>query len=183
LQTLLHKVSQHWVATHRSTETSFGTNFDAFVPAASVLGTATLHSLLLTGAVALVASFIAAQLRTPLLRVLTFLLATLSLIPSNWGNPAAFAKQWVAELILLSVLVFGARYVMRFNILGCFLVLAITTLGVDAAELLGQPEHFYRMNGYAVVVALVMLLAWPFLAWRAGSGTNGAEAQPPSPAM
>jgi hypothetical protein len=183
LQTLLHKVSQHWVATHRSTEASFGTNFDAFVPAASVLGTATLHSLLLTGTVALVASFIAAQLRTPLLRVLTFLLATLSLIPSNWGNPADFAKQWAAELILLSVLVFGVRYVMRFNILGCFLVLAITTLGVDAAELLGQPEHFYRMNGYAVVVALVMLLAWPFLAWRAGSGTNGAEAPPPSPAI
>jgi Type II CAAX prenyl endopeptidase Rce1-like len=183
LQTLLHKVSQHWVATHRSTEASFGTNFDAFVPAASVLGTATLHSLLLTGVVALVASFIAAQLRTPLLRVLTFLLATLSLIPSNWGNPADFAKQWAAELILLSVLVFGVRYVMRFNILGCFLLLAITTLGVDAAELLGQPEHFYRMNGYAVLVALVTLLAWPFLAWRAGSGTHGAEGQPPSPAV
>jgi hypothetical protein len=183
LQTLLHKVSQHWVATHRSTEASFGTNFDAFVPAASVLGTATLHSLLLTGVVALIASFIAAQLRTPLLRVLTFLLATLSLIPSNWGNPADFAKQWAAELILLSVLVFGVRYVMRFNILGCFLLLAITTLGVDAAELLGQPEHFYRMNGYAVLVALVTLLAWPFLAWRAGSGTHGAEGQPPSPAI
>lgn len=138
--------------------------------------------MLFTGGVALAASFIAAQVRALLLRVLTFLLATLALIPGNWGSPADFAKQWVAELILLSVLVFGVRYVMRFNILGCFLVLAITALAMDAADLLGQPDHFYRLNGYAVILALVMLLAWPLRAWRAGSDTKGAEAQPTAPA-
>jgi hypothetical protein len=71
---------------------------------------------------------------------------------------------------------------MRFNVLGCFLVLAITALAVDAADLLGQPDHFYRLNGYAVVLALVMLLAWPPLAWRANSTASGAETQPPAPA-
>ncbi len=182
LQTLLQKASQHLVTTHRSTEASFGTNFDAFVPAASILGTATLHSLLFTGGVALAASFIAAQFRTPVQRVLTFSLATLAVMPGNWGGPADFAKQWAAELILLSVLVLGVRYVMRFNILGCFLVLAITALAVDAADLLGQPDHFYRLNGYAVVLALVMLLAWPLLAWRANSAASGAGTQPPAPA-
>jgi hypothetical protein len=180
LQALLHAISQHLPTAHRSTEASFGTNYDAFVPAASIFGTATLHSLLFTGGVALIASFIAAQLPAPWLRVVTFLLATLALMPNNWGSPTDFAKQWLAELILLSVLILGVRYVMRFNILGCFLVLAITALAMDGAELLGQPDRFYRLNGYAVVLALVLSLAWVLLAWRAGPATNGADRQPPA---
>jgi hypothetical protein len=180
LQSLLHAISQHWPTAHRSTEASFGTNFDAFVPAASILGTATLHTLLFTGGVALIAAFIAAQLRATWMRAVTFLLATLALMPNNWGSPADFVKQWLAELILLSVLAFGVRYVMRFNILGCFLVLATTALTMDAAELLGQPDRFYRLNGYAVISGLVVLLAWTLLAWLGGPATNGTDRQPPA---
>jgi hypothetical protein len=175
LQALLHAIAQYWPTAHRSTPASFGSNFDAFVPAASILGTSTIHSLLFTGGVALVASFVAAQLRAPWMRILTFLLGTLALMPSNWGSPADFAKQWVAELILLSVLVFGVRYVMRFNILGCFLVLAATALISDAADLLGQPDRFYRLNGYAVIFALALLLAWPLFAWYTEPGTKAVE--------
>ena len=180
LQSLLHAISQHWPTAHRSTEASFGTNFDAFVPAASILGTATLHTLLFTGGVALIAASIAAQLRTTWMRAVTFLLATLALMPNNWGSPADFVKQWLAELILLSVLAFGVRYVMRFNILGCFLVLATTALTMDAAELLGQPDRFYRLNGYTVISGLVVLLAWTLLAWLGGPATNGTDRQPPA---
>jgi hypothetical protein len=175
LQALLHAIAQYWPTAHRSTPASFGSNFDAFVPAASILGTSTIHGLLFTGGVALVASFVAAQLRAPWMRILTFLLGTLALMPSNWGSPADFAKQWVAELILLSVLVFGVRYVMRFNILGCFLVLAATALISDAADLLGQPDRFYRLNGYAVIFALALLLAWPLFAWYTEPGTKAVE--------
>jgi hypothetical protein len=55
---------------------------------------------------------------------------------------------------------------MRFNILGCFLVVASTSLVSGAAELLGQPDSFYRANGYVVLLALVSLFAWPLAAWR-----------------
>jgi hypothetical protein len=166
LQTLLQAISAHLVTAHRSTEASFGSNYDAFVPAASILGTSLLHSLLYTGGVALFASFIATTLRAPWMRILAFLLATLALMPGNWGSPADFAKQWIAELILLGVLVFGVRYVMRFNVLGCFLVLAMSALTTSGAGLTGQPDRFYRLNGYGVSVALLLLVVSVLFSWQ-----------------
>jgi hypothetical protein len=58
------------------------------------------------------------------------------------------------------------RRVMRFNLLGCFLIVAGTSLSGGAAELLAQPDPFYRVNGYAVLLGLVLLFAWPVAAWR-----------------
>ena len=86
------------------------------------------------------------------------------------SRPADFAKQWIAEVVLLAILVFGVRYVMRFNILGCFLIVGVTALSSGAAELLGQPNQFYKWNGYGVIFALVLLLGWPLWLWRAGRG-------------
>ena len=93
-------------------------------------------------------------------------MGALVLTGGNWGSPADLAKQFLARLILLSVLVFGVRYIVRFNILGCFLIVAGTSLLGGAFELLSQPDSFYRMNGYAVLSAVVLLFAWPFVAWR-----------------
>ena len=181
-RTLLQTLLQHWPTVHRAAETSFGSNFDAIFPAASTLGTTVNHSLLYTGMVALVASFVAAQLRARWLRFLVFLLGALAMLGSSWGSPADFAKQLLAQMIVLAVYLFGVRRVMRFNIFGCFLVLAILSLVSDAAELLGQPDSFYRANGYGVVFALVLLLAWPFLAWRMRPGGAATEQGPIFPA-
>ncbi|HVH59275.1 MAG TPA: hypothetical protein VM709_03045 [Candidatus Sulfotelmatobacter sp.] len=63
---------------------------------------------------------------------------------------------------------------MRFNLLGCFLVVAGTSLASGAAELLAQPNAFYQRNGYAVVAVLVLLFAWPLAAWRQNSLTAAA---------
>src|SRR5690349_14105151 len=38
-----------------------------------------------------------------------------------------------------------------------------------AAGLLAQPDGFYRTNGYAVLLALALLFAWPLAAWRFSS--------------
>jgi hypothetical protein len=64
---------------------------------------------------------------------------------------------------------------MRNNILGCFLVLATLSLVDGAAELLGHPDLFYRINGYSVIVTLVLLFVWPFLTWRMRAGGAGIE--------
>src|SRR6266478_553570 len=172
LERLLSVASAHWPTVHRSLPASFGQEFDAILPAASFVGGTLQHGLLLTGIVVAVAAFAAAQVRHTGLRILLLLLGALSLASGNWGSPADLAKQFLAELIMLSVLVFGVRGVMRFNLLGCFLVVAGTSLLGGASELLSQPDSFYRANGYAVLLALVLLFIWPFVAWRLGDSAR-----------
>jgi hypothetical protein len=82
-----------------------------------------------------------------------------------WGTPADFAKQFLTCAVLLGLLIVGITRVVRFNILGCFLVVAGTSLLAAAAELLSQPDDFYRVNGCAVLLILAGLLAWPLWSW------------------
>ena len=174
LERLLATLSTFWPTVHRELEASFGQEFDAYLPGASILGAAVLHGLFYTGIVAAISTFVASQLRQTWLRVLLFLIGALALAGGGWGSPADFGKQFLARLILLGVLVFGVSRIMRFNILGCFLVVAGTSLLGGAAELLGQPAPFYHANGYGVVLALFLLLAWPLTAWRLRSPANTA---------
>jgi hypothetical protein len=174
LERLLAVASTYWPTVHRAVEASFGQDFDAIVPAASMTGGTILHSLVMTGMVVAIASFIAAKVRQPWLRFLLLSLGALALVGGGWGSPADFAKQFLARLILLGALVFGVRRLMRFNILGCFLVVAGTSLFGSVAELLAQPDPFYRRNGYAVFLVLILLFAWPFATWRMRDSTSPA---------
>jgi len=166
LERLLAVASTHWATPHRALPATFGQDFDALLPAAAIVGGTLLHGLVITGIVAVVASFIAAQVRQPGLRMLLFLVGAFAVVGGSWGSPADLAKQFLARLILLMVLVFGVRRVMRFNLLGCFLIVTGTSLLSGASELLAQPDSFYRANGYAVLMMLVLLFAWPLAAWR-----------------
>ena len=44
-----------------------------------------------------------------------------------------------------------------------------------AAELLAQPNAFYRSNGYAVLIALVLLYAWPLATWRLQASNQSGQ--------
>jgi Type II CAAX prenyl endopeptidase Rce1-like len=166
LERLLATASTYWPTIHRSLPASFGQDFDAIVPAASILGGTLLHGLFTTGIVVAIAAFLAAHVRQTWLRTLLLLSGALALVGGGWGSPADLAKQFLARLILLAVLAFGVQFVMRFNLLGCFLVVAGTSLVSGAAELLAQPDAFYRVNGFAVLLALVLLFAWPLVTPR-----------------
>jgi len=37
-----------------------------------------------------------------------------------------------------------------------------------AVEMVSQSNGFYRSQGHLVLAALVLLLAWPLVAWRMG---------------
>jgi hypothetical protein len=95
-------------------------------------------------------------------------LALVAALVSDWGSPGDFTKQLLASGLIMAVIVFGFRRVVRFNLLGCFLAAASLAMLGGAVELTSQPDGFYRSQGYLVVAALVILLGWPLVAWRMG---------------
>jgi len=165
LQRFLTAASLWWPTLQRTVPGSFGSTFDAMAPAAGVIGGAVYHGMLYTGILAVAAAFISAELRVRWLQLLLFF-ATAAAMVSNWGSPADFLKQFLMQLVLLTSVVFGIRWVARFNLLGWFLVIVCTTLPGAGLELMGQPGAYYRSQGYIVISAMVVLLAWPLAAWR-----------------
>ena len=172
LERILPVVSAHWPTVHRYLDVSFGSDFDALSPAASILGGTLLGGLRMTAYVVVIACFIAAKIKSAWLRAVLFLVGVLAVVGGGWGTPADFAKQFLAQLILLGALVLGVRFVVRFNLMGCFLVVAGTSLVTGASELLAQPDAFYRQNGFVVVLVLLLFLAWPLAAWRMNSASE-----------
>jgi len=158
-----------WPTLHRSFPSHFGDSFDAIYPAAAVIGGTLLRALFFTGILGLASAVLGAELRVLWVRLLLFLAVAASLV-SSWGTPADFFKQFLAEVILLGFVVFGIRHVSRFNLLGFFLILTTAGMAGGAIELLAQPDTFYRTQGYIVVTALGLLLAWPLVAWRMRPG-------------
>jgi len=171
LRRLLSTADVWWPTLHRELPASLGDSFDAIYPAATIICGAILRGLLLTGTFALVAAFLGAELRVRWLRLVLFVALAASLV-SDWGSAGDFMKQFLTSLVILGVVVFGFRRVVRFNLLGCFLVVASVALLGGAVELVSQSDGFYRAQGHLVLAALVLLLLWPLVAWRINSGKH-----------
>ena len=165
LRRLLDFASAWWPTLQRGIPAGFGESFDAIFPGIGLIGGSVFRALLATAILFLVGAFLGAELRVRWLRLLLFFAVSAAFV-SNYGSPADFLKQFLGAAILLGVVVLGIRRVVRFNLLGLFLVAACTALLGGAGELLGQPDAFYRANGYGVLLALVLLLAWPLTTWR-----------------
>lgn len=170
LDPLLVTLSRLWPTTHHAVGASIGSDFEALNPFAGILGAGVWRGLFSTGVIALVAAFIASKIRPAWARLGLFALISLALV-GDWGSPADFAKQFLAQALALGVVVAGVRWIVRFNLLGCFLIAAGTRLLGGAAELLAQPDVYYRANGYALVLALTVFLAWPLAVWLLGAAT------------
>jgi hypothetical protein len=174
LRRFLDFVLVWWPTAHRGLPSAFGDNYDAVFPGIGAIGSAILRGLLVSGVILLAGAFLGAELRVRWLRLLlSFAVAAGAVV--SWGSPADFLKQFLVAAIMLAVVVFGMRRVVRFNLLGLFLIVACTSLVGGAAELLNQPNAFYRANGYAILAALLVLLAWPLVSWRLqGQGEHAA---------
>jgi membrane protease YdiL (CAAX protease family) len=176
LRRVLDYASGWWPTLHRGIPASFGEAYDAIYPGIGVLGSAVFRALLMTGLVLLAAAFTGAELRTKWVRIALFFAVVASTV-SSWGSPGDFVKQFLIAAITLAVVVLGIKNLVRFNLLGLFLIVVCTSLLAAASELVTQPNSFYRANGYGILAAVVLLLAWPLAAWGLGrQSTVAAEA-------
>jgi hypothetical protein len=161
-------VYQHLPGAQAGAAASFGANLDALFPVGAIVGSGVRSGLLLTAVVAITAAFLASVIRTTWLRVLIFVLAVLALggFSANWHDPIDVAKKMIIGAVWIGVIDLAVRYLIRFNMLGYFLILTGLLLLAGAGEMLRHPDYFYQANGYGVVAALVVLFGWPLVAWR-----------------
>jgi membrane protease YdiL (CAAX protease family) len=170
LDAIVKWANQHLPGAQAGAAANFGTNLDALFPAAAILGSAVRTGLTLTALVAITAAFIVTMIRPKWLRALIFVVAVFALggFAANWHDPMDVAKKMVIAAVWIGVIDVTVRYLVRFNVLGYFLIVAGLFLLGGAGEMLGHPDYFYRTNGYGVLVALVILFGWPLVAWRRG---------------
>jgi membrane protease YdiL (CAAX protease family) len=168
----LSVASNWWPTTERVLPAAAGDSYGALDPALSVVCGGLLHALFMAGVFALAAAFLGAELRARWLRLVLFVTVAASLV-SDYGSPLDFLKHFLLQAIMLGVVVLGIRGVVRFNLLGLFLVITCTALLRGAAELISQPDAFYRTNGYGILLTMVALLGWPLVNWRLRGSTSG----------
>jgi len=161
---------QHFPGAAVGAGAGFGGSLDALVPAAAIVGSAVKGGLTMTALVAITAAFLASVIRAKWMRAGVFVLAVVALggFGANWHDPMDVAKKMIIATVWIAVIDLGVRHVIRFNVLGYFLIIAGLALLGGAGELLGQPDSFYRANGYGVLAALLALFAWPLVGWRRG---------------
>lgn len=163
----------HWPSAQLAAGASVGANLDSAIPAAAIVGNAVRGGLTWTALIVLTAAFLVAVIRPLWMRAGVFALAvwTLGGFSSNWSDPLDVAKKMLIGALWIVVIDVTVRYVIRFNVLAYFLILASLALLTGASELLRQPDHFYQINGYALVAALVALFLWPLFAWLRRTST------------
>ena len=128
---------------------------------------------------AALAGLIAVYFKPTWLRAALVAAAALTYV-SDPGSAADFVRQFVIGLIFVSVAWWGIVKVMRFNLLGYFLLFACPVLLAGGVELYKQPNSGFRRGGVFCFAALGLLLLWPLISWRRSGAAAIPGAPPPS---
>ena len=155
----------HWPLMRHSLGTGVPENMDALSPALGGLASAVAVAFLWVGLLGLAAGLITAYIRPPWMR-LALLVLYAALVSTNVATPGTFLHDAIFHLVTAAAIWYGVTRIVRFNVLGYFLLAAMTALVPAAIELLEQPNPYLRANGYAVATAAIALLAWPFIQWQ-----------------
>jgi hypothetical protein len=157
-----------WPVERYSFPASIPSGLDATLPALQTLAGVVMFGFIAIGVLALAAGFAAWYLHGAWKQAL--LLGLLALLGApRWGSVGDLLQNVVVGWAGLLLIWWAVHRVVRFNLLGYFLTAALLLLAPAAAQLLRQPNTYFRANGWAVVAAAVALFLWPFIAWRRGA--------------
>jgi membrane protease YdiL (CAAX protease family) len=139
-------------------------SLDALNPAAGAIASGISSGLIALGLIGVTVGLIAAYVRPVWMRAgLVFLVAVL--MTTDVATPGAFLRDALFHLVMVAAIWLLVTRVARFNVVGYFLLAAIISVVPAAAELLQQPNAYFRMNGYATVVSVLLLAGWPLRSW------------------
>jgi membrane protease YdiL (CAAX protease family) len=174
LRRLASLVSAHWPALHHSLAAAAPSGLDSRWPAASELAGMVNTGYLGIALLAVIAGFLCfAAMRRAEVRAALFVVVALLL--ASGATVGAFARSATFELIALGIIWWSVSKLVRFNMLGYFLLFAAMTAAQSAAELWAQPNSFFHANGAAVCIAALLLLGWPLAAWRRAAALAAAD--------
>jgi len=165
MERLRELVARLWPVAQHGFPAGVPAGLDATLPALQALAGAVTQSFIAIGVLALAAGFASWYLRSVWLQALLLGLLALAGAP-RWGSAGDLLQNALAGWAGLLLIWWAAHRVVRFNLLGYFLAAALLLLATAAAELLRQPNLYFRANGWAVVATAVALLLWPVIAWQ-----------------
>ena len=154
-----------WPVAHYAFPASVPEGLDANWPAVNALTSAVTYSFLAVGVIALVLGFAARYLRHTWIQMALLAAMAIFSVP-RWGSAGDFVQSSVLTFLELAVIWCGARFVVRLNFLGYFLLAMLLSLSPAIEGLIRQPNTYYRMNGAILIAAIAILLVLPLAWWR-----------------
>jgi membrane protease YdiL (CAAX protease family) len=154
-----------WPLLRHTLDASVPNALDGLNPAAGATSTAIVASFFSAGLAGLAVGLIAAYVRPRWMRAGLVILYAL-LMATNVATPGAFLREAAFELVAIGVLWAGVAHVLRFNVMGYFLLAAMVALVPAAVDIFEQPNPYFRVNGYVVVAFMLAILVWPLIYWR-----------------
>jgi hypothetical protein len=163
-----------WPVAHYAFPASVAEGLDANWPAVNALTNAVTYSFLAVGIIALVLGFAARYLRWSWIQGIV--LAALAIFSvQRWGSAGDFVQSALLTFLELAVICWGARYLVRLNLLGYFLLAMLLSLSPAIEGLIRQPNTYYRTNGAILITAVAILLILPLVWWRGAARRQEAR--------
>jgi len=158
-----------WPLLRHTLGSSVPDGLDLLSPAAGAAASSIAASFLTAGIVGLAAGLIAIYVRPVWMRAGILVLYAV-LMTTNVATAGGFLRDAGFHLFMGAVFWLGVTRLVRFNVMGYFLLAAMTALVPSALDLIEQPNPYFHANGYAVLACAIAAIAWPLIHWQRRAG-------------